>query len=273
MARMQASTPEPVYGMSRISSSSWTVPSSPSRPCMAMNATSGARVAQALRSGRRRRRSRPPRGRAAPARPRTRAPERSDTWRSSERPPLRTATRLTSPSPAARARRAPADAARCRRRASGRSHAHRRPLAGERPVQLDLLGRPPRRCGGCPRGSRPRREPEKLSRIELRPRPSRKAASPGTKATFSRSARASRSVVSMKSGSVAQMNRPPAGRVHSACAREVLGERVEHRVAPGAVDLRERLDVVAPAALARSRPGPSAARASRCRGRPPACRG
>ena len=59
-------------------------------------------------------------------------------------------------------------------------------------------------------------EPEKLSRIEERPRPSRKAASPGTNATFSRSARASRSVVSMKSGSVAQMKSPPAGRVHSA---------------------------------------------------------
>src|SRR6185437_11598078 len=58
---------------------------------------------------------------------------------------------------------------------------------------------------------------EKLSRIALRPRPSRYACSPGTNATLSRSARASRSVVSMKSGSVAQMNRPPHGRVHSAC--------------------------------------------------------
>src|SRR5215210_607751 len=39
--------------------------------------------------------------------------------------------------------------------------------------------------------------PEKLSRIELPPRPSTKAAWPGTKATSSRSARASRSPVSM----------------------------------------------------------------------------
>ena len=89
---------------------------------------------------------------------------------------------------------------------------------------------------------------EKLSRIELRPRPSRNAASPGTNATLSRSARASRSVVSMKSGSVAQMNSPPPGRVHSAWRREVLGERVEHRVAAGAVDVGQRVDVVAPVA-------------------------
>src|SRR3954451_6564978 len=59
---------------------------------------------------------------------------------------------------------------------------------------------------------------EKLSRIALWPRPSRYAAAPGTNATLSRSARASRSVVSMKSGSVSQSKRPPFRCVHSACS-------------------------------------------------------
>ena len=45
---MQADTPEPVYGMPITSSSSWTVPSSPSRPCSATNATSGASALQLL---------------------------------------------------------------------------------------------------------------------------------------------------------------------------------------------------------------------------------
>jgi hypothetical protein len=59
--------------------------------------------------------------------------------------------------------------------------------------------------------------PEKFSRIAFAPRPSRNAERPGTKATCSSSARASRSVVSMYSGSVTQMNRPPCGcvQVHS----------------------------------------------------------
>ena len=41
MAREQARTPDPVYGISRISRSSCTVPSSPSRPCRATKTTSG----------------------------------------------------------------------------------------------------------------------------------------------------------------------------------------------------------------------------------------
>ena len=53
----------------------------------------------------------------------------------------------------------------------------------------------------------------------------------------------------MKSGRVAQMNRPAAGARPLGLGREVLGERVEHRVAPGAVDVGQRLDVVAPAAV------------------------
>ena len=48
MQRMHASTPGPVYGMPRISSSSWTVPSSPLRPCSARNATSGRRLRRLL---------------------------------------------------------------------------------------------------------------------------------------------------------------------------------------------------------------------------------
>ena len=38
---MQADTPDPVWAMPITSSSSWTVPSSPSRPCSATNARSG----------------------------------------------------------------------------------------------------------------------------------------------------------------------------------------------------------------------------------------
>src|ERR1700727_2258642 len=91
---MHAETPEPVYGMPRISSSSWTVPSSPSRPCSATNATSGrSPLSSSTRPGPTStgRTSWPSRCSASW----TRAPDRSDTWRSSERPPLRTATRLT----------------------------------------------------------------------------------------------------------------------------------------------------------------------------------
>ncbi len=57
----------------------------------------------------------------------------------------------------------------------------------------------------------PSLEAEKLSRIDDPPRPSAYAAAPGTKATFSRSALASRSVVSMYDGSVAQQKKPPCG--------------------------------------------------------------
>ena len=143
MARTQASTPEPVYGMSRISSSSCTVPSSPSRPCIAMKATSG----DASRS--RWIRSRPTSSATTswPSRSSassTRAPERSDTCRSSERPPFSTATLLTSPPPAASARdrlgsgstSSPAVASARRRLVDP----HRLVLPGERAVELDLLG-------------------------------------------------------------------------------------------------------------------------------------
>src|SRR3954468_4626602 len=97
---MHADTPEAVYGMPRISSSSWTVPSSPSRPCMATKATSG----RSARSRSTRSASASIEITSCPSRSRassTRAPDRSETWRSSERPPLRTATRLTLVAPTA----------------------------------------------------------------------------------------------------------------------------------------------------------------------------
>ena len=90
--------------------------------------------------------------------------------------------------------------------------------------------------------------PEKFSRIDEPPRPSTYAARPGTNATWSSSPRASRSVVSMKSGSVAQMNSPPCGMGPLGLAREVLGEPVEHHVAPAAIDLDQRPHVVLPRA-------------------------
>ena len=88
----------------------------------------------------------------------------------------------------------------------GRRPARRRPrmpsgpddlvAAGDRLVEVHLLGDdradPADALEDLVLG-----RPEKLSRIEPLPRPSTNAASPGTKATFSRSAFASRSVVSM----------------------------------------------------------------------------
>src|SRR3954452_17835046 len=91
MHRMQEATPDPVYGMSRISSSSWGVPSSPLGPWRAMKATSGrsslsertspASASMGITSW--------PSDTSASS---TRAPERSETCRSSELPPFSTAT-------------------------------------------------------------------------------------------------------------------------------------------------------------------------------------
>ena len=100
MQRAQAAAPGPVKGMPRISSSSCTVPSSPPTPCIATKATSGRSATRRLT------RSAPtsigstswPSRSSASS---TRAPERSETPRSSERPPLRTAT-FIKPSPALR---------------------------------------------------------------------------------------------------------------------------------------------------------------------------
>ena len=48
------------------------------------------------------------------------------------------------------------DVGAARQRLLGRRRLHRLDLAGERPVELHLLASRPRRCGGSPRGSRPR---------------------------------------------------------------------------------------------------------------------
>ena len=131
----------------------------------------------------------------------TRAPERSDTWRSKDRPPFSTATRLMM---------------RLRAAVGGRSPRGERQHVGHPGVGLGGraaglgTGRVPVRvpysptcsCTTAPILRTPSRmrssvEPEKLSRISEPPRPSTYAARPGTNATFARSARASRSVVSM----------------------------------------------------------------------------
>src|SRR4051794_17673608 len=132
---MHADTPEPVYGMPAISRSSCTVPSSPSRPCRATKATSG-------RCARRRSTRSEPTSTPTTSWPRrssassTRAPERSDTLRSSERPPLRTATRLMSRPLLARPPRQLQHVVGLRR---GRLRARRRRATGQRAEQLDLL--------------------------------------------------------------------------------------------------------------------------------------
>ena len=125
------------------------MPSSPSRPCRARKQTSGA----SSRSRRTRSWSTSmpcdswPRRLSASS---TRAPERSETSRSSERPPLRTATRLMAGGPSARASgwscgRAAAAARRpAPDRASGAVASARRAGAGREPgqraEQLQLLG-------------------------------------------------------------------------------------------------------------------------------------
>src|SRR5436190_19731082 len=66
----------------------------------------------------------------------TRAPDRSETWRSSERPPLRTATRLTLVAPPPRQVQHVGEV--LGRRALGVGGLGRS-RAGQRPVQADLL--------------------------------------------------------------------------------------------------------------------------------------
>ena len=124
--------PRRCTGTPSSSSSSWTVPSSPPRPCSATNATSGALALQPVDEVRRRRRSAARRGRAAASASSTRAPERSETWRSSERPPLRTATFTGAPPRRAQRRRRCRSAVRARGAARGSA-------PGERRVQRDLL--------------------------------------------------------------------------------------------------------------------------------------
>ena len=171
------------------------------------------------RAARRRRRRAPPRAAARRGRGRrrspitswprrssassTRAPERSETWRSSERPPLRTATAARS-SRVARAprRRASRAAARARRRGPGRrrgagSAARRRRRAGQRAVELDLLAHdladPAHALADVVLARRRRSSAASTSRRGRRGTRAR----PGHERDVARSARASRSVVSM----------------------------------------------------------------------------
>src|SRR5438105_3021337 len=96
---MHAAGPEPVYATPIASSSCWMVPSSPSLPCSAMKATSGfasSRLPSTSPSASTARTSWPRRASASCAC----APERSETVRSSERPPFSTTTLRAAPTAA-----------------------------------------------------------------------------------------------------------------------------------------------------------------------------
>ena len=253
--------------MPRISSSSWTVPSSPPGPCRAMNATSGrSSFSRATRSA-------PgsisttswPSERSASS---TRAPERSETC-ALERASAGEHRDAHQPSPSACA-------------ASGRTSAHlaaparrlRRGtpvLARDRLVQRHLL--PDHLADAAdPLADLVRGEAEKLSRIELDPR----AVDVGGRAGDEGDVLAQRLGEQVARVDVVGQRRPaeqPAlGPAPVALRREVALERVEHRVAALAVDLgeaRRRSRASGPRRSTRRR---STGSESRCRGRWPACR-
>ena len=153
------------------SSSSCTVPSSPSRPCSAMNATSGARrAARATSSG--------PTSIAITSWPsrcsascdlgagaqRDRALQRAPALQDGDRArrrssilPLRRAApgRLAARQLDDVGQRRASGSVGCGRRAR-RPRLRRRPAAGQRAEQPELLARSPGRCAGCPRGCPPR---------------------------------------------------------------------------------------------------------------------
>ena len=258
------------------SNSPCTVPSSPSLPCSATNAASGwASSSCATRSG--------PTSIATTSWPSwrsalcARAPERSETVRSSEPPPLRTATFLA---PALIDPGAAATASSCcgaarqldhvgqlrSRSVSAAEPVPARPAAervsvpppslarlgvvrAEEPVNVPISpvsGRAIALIRRMPSRMSSSGTPAKFSRIELaplRPSTSMYAERPGTKATPL--LRPIRSVVSTPS-SVAQMNSPPSGRVQRGAPAEVLGERLEHHVAPAPVEIAQALDVLDP---------------------------
>jgi hypothetical protein len=202
---------------------------------------------------------RPPRAEARSASC-DRAPERSDTCALERAPALEhrdlycarahrsCAPPCEDPTPGRRGsrRRRPAGAARRAVRHVGRRRGRARRagvlaasgangVSAGQPVQARV--RPSiRRSAECPRGCPRRATPAKFSRIEEPPRPSMYAARPAR--TRRSLLRASRSVVSTPS-SVAQMNSPPCGCVQLAPA-EVLLERLEHHVAPAAVEILQR---------------------------------
>ena len=242
MQRMQADGPDAVYGIPSSSSSSWTVPSSPPRPCSATNATSGrSAVRRSTRSGPTSigTTSWPSRSSACS----TRAPERIETWRSSESPPLRTATFIRPcAAAAARGRRAPAPPCRAPAR-------RRRGLrAGQRAVERELLAH----HLADPPDALPDRVVADAG--EVQPHLGAAAA-----VEVGRAAGDERHVLAQRAGQqvgrvdVVRQPRPDEQAALRArpgrLAREVLGQRLEHDVAPAPVDARELADVGEPVAL------------------------
>ena len=96
-------------------------------------------------------------------------------------------------------------------------------------------------------------ELEKFSRIELAPRPSTNAAWPGTNATFAASAPSQQVGRVDVIGERDPDEEPALGARPARLRGEVLCERVEHHVAPAAVEVAQRVDVRAPVAGAEVR--------------------
>ena len=146
--------------------------------------------------------------------------------------------------------------------------------AGQCAEQAGVSAHDACRSAGCPRGSPPRAGP-RSSAASRRSRRARRIHVRG--AARARTPRpshcASRSVVSMYSGSVAQMNSPPCGFVHLALRAEVLRERLQHHVAPAPVEVLQ-LSRYPRQSCSREVGSPrTAASSARSRGRRPVCRG
>ena len=259
------------------------MPSSPSRPCRAMNATSGAasRRAGATRSA--------PTSIAITSWPRrssassTRAPDFSETWRSSERPPFSTATAhgrrlirracggsrstLASSSPRSAGRR-PAP-----RRRRQPARACRPPGgAGQRAVQRDLLADdladPPDALADLVLADAGEVQPHRRRRRARR----RTRRGPGTNATCS-SQRARQQVGGVDVVGQRRPDEQAALRVGPLrLAREMLGERSRASRRAGGGRSRSASARSPPTARSRSRRRRSTARSTRSRGRRPACR-
>ena len=192
-----------------------------------------------------------PRGRAARARPRPGRPSAATPARSSERPPFRTATRLIALRRRGAPRRPPRRG-RCSTSASSAVGLPARPrapaavgagrCAGQRRRRARPARRRPRRCGARPRGCPSSPTPEKFSRIEEPPRPSRYAARPGTNATFARE-RARQQVGRVDVvGQRGPDEQAALGlRPRRLGAGSARSERLEHRVAAAAVELAQRV--------------------------------
>ena len=215
-----------------------------------------------------------------PSRPRassTRAPERSETDRSSERPPLSTTTRLTCAWRGARGPRRMGAGARARPRSRSRRRVvvrapARRPPPGERPVQLHLLGH------DLADATDPLADLVVVAGGEAQPQ--RVAAAAVEVGGLARheghvlAQRAREQVGGVDEVGERDPHEQAAGGVRPlGLRREVLGQGVEHRVAPAAVERRRARPRSRASGPARSTPAPSAARGWTCRGPWPACRG